>query len=555
MPTVEDRSRYQSDFGISWPRLPVLVAAALLTAVVVAWGLKFTYVHNWYLIMLVPLAGGGLLAGVLYALVGWAHCRNSWLAAVVGVLAGLIAYLGYYQFCLMDLLPPGVGWRVDLLPKFIAMRMQTDVVEDVAKPQMNQQPKKPVAFMNYFAFGMELLMVVGTATTAAWIRSRQAYCTELGRWMRRETALLAPHSITSFRTALDNSTLPQFVAQTARGGDPQSSSALILEYAEPDAGSAFEFPFYASYEDFPQSRSWFRPGRFRRTVLRQVEMEWEEVLALRPLFPKMSRLLESQHAELRHIPATAPAEPSPPLPAGECAEITAVPEPYRKRVQGKGYALRVNLIGATPLIYLFAGMGLLAGGIWLVKFESIPLGCIALVAGAAGFLWGIYVSQFCTSVPENRWIERRLRREIGSRPEKLVDPQDPESIFVSIIPRASFAKVQWTMASDVLLLKLDKSRRQLIMEGDSDRYRIPAGAISVCEPQCFFHPIDVKHEKQLWMVRLMIRVEQGWQELLLSVNSTRWSPTTNARRKERAEDMCRQVEELCGREKSTASPV
>ncbi len=119
MPTVEDRSRYQSDFGVSWPRLPVLVAAALLTAVVVAWGLKFVYVHNWYLIMLVPLAGGGVLAGVLYLMVGWAHCRNCWLAAVIGVVAGTITYLGCYQFCLMDLLPPGAGWRVDLLPRFI----------------------------------------------------------------------------------------------------------------------------------------------------------------------------------------------------------------------------------------------------------------------------------------------------------------------------------------------------------------------------------------------------------------------------------------------------
>ncbi len=200
-----------------------------------------------------------------------------------------------------------------------------------------------------------------------------------------------------------------------------------------------------------------------------------------------------------------------------------------------------------PALYFFGGAGLAAGGVWLVMNDLVPLGCIALAIGVAGFNWGAYVALFCTSVPENRWIERRLRREIGARPEKLVDPQDPESVFVSLIPRASFAKIQWTMASDVLLLKVDKKGRQLIMEGDSDRYRIPAGAISVCEPQCFFHPIDVKHDKQLWMVRLMIRVEQSWQELLLSVNATRWDPTTNARRKERAEDMCRQIEELRGR--------
>jgi hypothetical protein len=100
------------------------------------------------------------------------------------------------------------------------------------------------------------------------------------------------------------------------------------------------------------------------------------------------------------------------------------------------------------------------------------------------------------------------------------------------------------MASDVLLLKVDKNRQQLLMEGDTDRYRIPAGAISVCEPQCFYHPLDQQRRNQLWMVRLMIRVKQGWQELLLSISHTRWSPMTNARRRQIAEDICRRIAEL-----------
>jgi hypothetical protein len=73
--------------------------------------------------------------------------------------------------------------------------------------------------------------------------------------------------------------------------------------------------------------------------------------------------------------------------------------------------------------------------------------------------------------------------------------------------RAAFAKIQLTMSTDLLLLKLDKRGRRLVLEGDSDRYRIPAGAISVCEPQCFFHPIDAQHRNHLWMVRLLVHVD------------------------------------------------
>ena len=90
----------------------------------------------------------------------------------------------------------------------------------------------------------------------------------------------------------------------------------------------------------------------------------------------------------------------------------------------------------------------------------------------------------------------------------------------------------------------DERKRELLLEGDSDRYRIPAGAVSVCEPQCFFHPIDHHHQNELWMVRLMIQVEQGLQELLLSVGNTSWSPMTNARRRQLAEGMCSRINAL-----------
>src|SRR5207237_5344982 len=178
------------------------------------------------------------------------------------------------------------------------------------------------------------------------------------------------------------------------------------------------------------------------------------------------------------------------------AVISTVPEPFRQRVRTPGYALKVNLLGATPLVFILAGAGLLYLGWHLFSREELALSIASAVFGALGVGWGVYTGLYCMSVYENRWIERRLRKEIGQRPDPLVDPTSAEAVYVSLIPRENFTKVKLTMSSDLLLLRVDGQRRQVLLEGDCDRYRIPVGAIETCEPQCFFHPIDTKHQNE-----------------------------------------------------------
>ncbi len=544
MLTVEQRARYRPDLGVAWLRLPVLIALALVAAVGLAWGLKVAFLNGWYFIFLLPGLGGLALGGVLYALVGWSHCRNRWLAGTVGILAGLAGYLGYYELCLLDALPPALAWRVDLLPTFIAFRMQTDVAEDVGKPDNAQAPQKPFAALNWFAFACELGMVVGAGAWFPWTRARRAYCRELGTWMRREKALLPTSSMQALQDALETGSLAEFVAGTRASGDAQSSCRFIVEHAAPADGSPFDYPIYASLEAPPATRPWHLLRSMRRTLFRQVALQPAEVLALRPLFPHLTQLLAAEHEELRDLPPGVTPTPISEAPVSQLAQITPVPEPFRQRVRARGYALWTNLVALTPGIYFFGGGALAAGGIWLAVERSAPLGWAAAAAGAAGFLWGAYTGLFCLCVPENRWIERRLRREIAQRPDALVDARDPESLFVSLIPRESFAKIQLTMSTDLLLLKIDEPGRRLVMEGDCDRYRIPAGAIAVCEPECFFHPIDAQHRNHLWMARLMVHVEEGLRELLLSVDTTRWTPMTNAGRRRTVESLCLRINGL-----------
>jgi hypothetical protein len=546
MLALNERARYESDFGMAWPLLPILVTGPLAAAFGIAWLLSFAYQHHWYVIIVLPAFAGLALGGVLYVFVGWSRSRNHYLAGTVGVTAGLVAYLGYYQFCLAALLPPGFAGRFDLLPRYLVLRMQTDVVKDLAEANAGQ-PKKPFAPLNWFGFAVELLVMVSLPAVIAWGRARRAYSPELGRWMRRETALLPAPAGEGFCAAIETERLAEFVGNTPVGGDVQTSCRLTLEYAAPDEGVVLHYPAYASLARPTAIRPWhLLRDQARAMLLRQVELEPTEVLTLRPLFPKLAQLLATQHPELRDLPPEVFPPRSAEVSTRGVAEIAPVPEPYRQRVRAPGYAWRVNLRGAIPLVYILGGGGLLALGIWRAFEGSVALGCTVAAVGASGLAWGVYAALYCMGVYENRWIERCLRREIGQRPDSQVDSTCRDSVYVSLIPRESFIKMRWTMASDLMLLKLDEQGRQVVMEGDSDRYRIPAEAISVCEPQCFFHPVDIHQQNQLWMVRLVVTVEQGVRELLISIAHTHWTPMTNTRRHLTAEQMCQRINGLRG---------
>ena len=168
------------------------------------------------------------------------------------------------------------------------------------------------------------------------------------------------------------------------------------------------------------------------------------------------------------------------------ATVTPVPEPYCKQVLNGYYAWNINIRDIIPLFYFAGGIGLIAIGAWLGTKEQIVLCALLVSIGIAGFIWGTYTSQLCLCVYGTRWAGARLRAEFAKRPKVIVDLNDPELQFVSIMPREAFAKIRWTMSSDLLLMKIDNQRKEVRLEGDVDQYVIPVAAISDCQPVCMF---------------------------------------------------------------------
>jgi hypothetical protein len=540
MQVLNERERYVSDMGMMVAGVPMLICGTIAAALGAGYILAWLFDHGWYFIILMPALLALALGGVLHMLVAASKCRNHWLAGGLGAVAGVLAYVGYFYFCMQQdpNLPPQFN-GVEFLPHYIAARMATDVQEDVGKPQIN--PRKPVAFMNWMLAGCEMCFFVGIASSFGWCRARRAYSRDLRRWAQKEEVQVAPYYSENLLAAWQNDDLPRTLRDAPPVQQPQIACKFIVEWFDDGDASPLDHPVYASIED--HYRMWGLQT-MRYAVLRQVELTTIEALSLRASLPKLSGKLDVKHPELQVVPAavipTKPAENE----ISMVATVTPVPEPYCKQVLNGYYAWNINIRDVIPLIYFLGGVGLVALGAWLGSKQQVVPCVLLVIIGIAGFVWGCYTSQLCLCIYGNRWAAGRLRNELAKRPNLVVDLNDAELQYISIIPREAFSKIRWTMSSDLLLMKIDPKRKEIRMEGDVENYIIPAAAVIDCQAICLFHPIDAQQQNQLWMVRLLIQRDEGEQELLISVGHIDFSPQTNRKREKIARETCARVNEM-----------
>ena len=102
------------------------------------------------------------------------------------------------------------------------------------------------------------------------------------------------------------------------------------------------------------------------------------------------------------------------------------------------------------------------------------IGCLVLIILGVRYFQGYLTGRF---------MLRQTRQAIECRADPAVDLQNPDLYFVDIVPRINWGKRLKEKASDIGLLELNWARRQLIFEGDRERYWIPAESI-----------LEIKHE-------------------------------------------------------------
>lgn len=536
-------------------RWPLLLTGSLLAALAGGWSLYQLLVlkANWYIPILLPGAAG-LIVGVAVAwVVARLHCRRPRVAGLVGAAAGLSMYFGSYYFGMLSQLPPGNAHRLDLLPGYVLACLNRGGLRQV-RPQP-QNP--PLAKPRYFAvFSLELLAALVFAALSPWRRARRPYVAGLGQWMAREERRLPAGLLPEFRQSLEARRLGDFVAWVGREKAAMAKAQVsrhygscVVEYVRDARASPLDHPIYLTFVN--DAANW--TGMFRQ--LGQVQLEADEVLALRPLFPHLNRILTGFQDQPRETGGAKVAGPHAARgPAAAVAVEATIDEvPGGGTLRSGSFLLVTNLLGLIPAFPFFGGLALfpLAAWGWFRGWDLLTIGgCVLL--GSVGFVGGALLGQRYPGLFEGWYARRRLYSLLALRGDAIVMTNDRQARMVNMTCRENWDKVKLDVRDDIGLLALDEKRHELRIEGDKRRYRVPLEAIVLCQPECFHHPLDKKLLNQYWYVRLVVRVDRGERELLFAPAFTDWRPRTNESRRDLARQLCRHIERTPSRVSSPA---
>jgi hypothetical protein len=205
------------------------------------------------------------------------------------------------------------------------------------------------------------------------------------------------------------------------------------------------------------------------------------------------------------------------------ADIALVPLSQRGRVLTTSAKLLENglflfqFLLFTALTFAPATLGALVAtwqlfpGNQALSFAPVVLG-LGLTVGLGWVLGGCMLRKPWSA----DYLFHKARTELLQRPDTIVDPNDPEAIFVEVIPRRNWGQLALQNAEDIGFLLLDTSKRQVLFEGDNKRYRIPARAVLSCEVELMNpNEADDPRGTPVGLVVLKVRDRLGERELPL----------------------------------------
>jgi hypothetical protein len=540
--TIPARTCYRSSGRVDWPRFLPRALLTFIVALILAALLDEAYAVGWYIGIFMPLLAVLPVAGLAYWTIAAGHCRNVVIATLFGLLAGLVLYLGFYHIGLIHQVGLDNAHRVDWLPKFIAIQKAKEVWVEVGDPNPAGQPDRVQVIFNWFIFAMELALVLLATTLRGWARAGRSYCDGCGNW--KELTLL------TFRRGSGKE-----IVEGLAHGDLAVLNELQTVTAQPHAaytGVAVEFcpktsesmcPVYFSIREISQGGGAGDINKydlaFGRSLVNRVRLTDAELRQIAPLYPKLQELLPEGAVPVAVQSASAEAELVRPVTT---IEIMPVPEPYRGRVLTTGLKILGNVFDAAPLLPVFgvlAGVGLTVW--WLGEQPALDaielgLGVGGIAFGLAVFFFGLYLAFPGRSMLGHLYLHGRARQEFSQRPDAIVQYDDPEALFVEVVPRRNWDKLLLETASDLGYLRIDERRREILFEGDRERYRIPAAALIDCRIHGFLPPLTNSSWDELFMVAVVVEAPRGDEEIPFGMRDP-WGWRTRTRREAWAIDL------------------
>ena len=524
--SLSHRTHYKSSGAIHPTQFLLWMVPALVVAVVLAGLMFWLFSVGQYYIIIVPFICALAVAGMMRLAVAKGHCRNWLVGSLAGFVLGAVLYFGSYYIGMVYHWGAEAASHPDFLVEYIRVRLATEVVHDVHTPDTDEgKPSRRSSSrgMNWFRLAMESIGVIAIVTAAAYNRSRKTYCENCKRWLTRETTPFEPSQINGLLESLQSGSARALAAICATPPYPTiPNTTLAVEYCSSlKEGRSRDCPVFVSLKNLTANSKGVTLDSFDqakgKVVERYLQLNSDEWPALAPRFPVFETL--AGHAAVAALlPKTdaddwrKDAEPEAarveifPLTSDHCGKVLT-----RKMMWiGSGFAL-------TGLIGFIGGLLLLAFGATLLEkvekgtSDAKGLGVGFCIAGGVLVLTAITGMLFDSSFGANRMLRKKFKSELARRTGVLVQPDDPDALFVEIVPKLNWGKMMLDNASDIGLLLVDKGRREIRFEGDKERWRVPVASLTACDVEHYVQGHGAGATKIFFTVLRAKRREGFWE--------------------------------------------
>lgn len=526
---------FYSGKGVSWGRFLVWLIPAFVAAAILAELMALLFISGHYIIFFVPFIAGLAVAGMINLAVNKGQCRSPIVGGLAGFCAGFVLYIGYFYLGMIHDFGAIAASHPQALPSYIRLRMELQSTHDVGAPDSDKASAPPNVYLNWGLFSLEFGFVLFIATGAGLRRSRKPYCGTCRRWMMRDVTQFDPNSSNELMEALRTQSPRSLAALSATAPFATIPNVSLAADFCPSLkdGMQRDCPVYVSvknintppkqavFDAFEQSKG--------KALVSGLQINSGELAALAPRF-KVFETLAGRSAVAALLPEEPPAD-SAEKKDSIYAEITPLPEDHAGKMLTRKNILIASAFSLLVVVALFGGLILALCGMFIgfpdhppadgVSPQDKALGVVMAVLGFVLFLGSLGISLVNPGFLGNRFWRKLLRREFARRTSMAVDVNDPDALFVEIVPKLNWGKTMLENASDMGLLVVDRGRRELRFEGDKERWRIPAAAIASCQfdkyvyrrgnhsVTIYFATVRANHRNGFWEAPIRERIGYG----------------------------------------------
>ena len=138
------------------------------------------------------------------------------------------------------------------------------------------------------------------------------------------------------------------------------------------------------------------------------------------------------------------------------------------------------MCGLGLVCIVLAGIGMIIFGAVRLNWDDLFhrwFDLLVFVVGVVATVMAGTISFVNVDFPGMRYARRWVRGIIAQRPDALVNADEPDALFVDVVPRIQWHQLIPDKAADRGLLLLDRQRGRLLFEGAKERYVIPVDAV------------------------------------------------------------------------------